>query len=252
VFKIKGSYNMKNLLVLFILLNLFPAAYGAESSKAKNLFTISYNQAWPPYSMGEGDRVQGSVVDSVSDFIENNFELNVVSYGFPWKRAQSSVKKGDIDAFVTVPTKERLEYAYSSESVVYKIELVAITRDKNPNLEKISNIVDTTEFRKYDVCDNAGNGWGKRFHEKNKINYYSTVNLESCLGMIQAGRMDVTIQSKYAVAELLKKNPKLKNLKILPIVYGTMEFTLLISKKSKYGLDFIKEFDDKFKKSSEL
>ncbi len=243
---------MAHLFALFLLLNFSSVAYASDTSKENNLFKIAYNQDWPPYSMGKAENVGGGVVESVNDFIENNFEIEVSNYGLPWKRAQLAVKKGKVDAFVTVPTKERLEYANSSKSIVYKIELVAITKKSIPSLKEISSIVDTTEFSKYKVCDNLGNGWGQRFHKKNNINFHATPNLESCLGMIQAGRMDVTIQSKYAVSELLKKNPKLKDIKILPTVYGTMNFTLLVSKKSKFGLDFLKEFDEKFEKSTKL
>ena len=178
--------------------------------------------------------------------------MKVSNYGLPWKRVQLLVENGKMDAFVTVPTKERLKYAYSSKSIVYKIELIAITRKTIPSLDKISSIIDSTEFSKYKVCDTLGNGWGKWFHKKNKIKRHPTINLKSCLGMIQAGMMDVTIQSKYAVNELLKKNPKLKDIKTLPTVYGTMSFTLLLSKKSKFGLDFLKEFDEKFEESTKL
>ncbi|MGI0115323.1 substrate-binding periplasmic protein [Zooshikella sp. RANM57] len=205
---------------------------------------IAYNSDWPPYSfMGPQNQVHGILVDLLDTIFDNHFHITPINYGFPWKRVQSEVKKGTMDAFITVPTDERLSYTYRSVNIVYTIKMQAITRNEPYIIQHINHVSFAEDFQNFRVCEIIGNGWGYNFWESHQINFHTVPKASNCLQRIVKDYADLMIQAyavgNYEVARLALQN----KLIILPKVYGTMKFTLLLSKKSKFSTDLIKQFD---------
>ena len=78
--------------------------------------------------------------------------MKVRHFGYPWKRAQRAVETGQLDAMVTVPTKSRLNYAESSESTVYTIEMRPIVALGGAAEYKISSSSDPVTLKPKMEC----------------------------------------------------------------------------------------------------
>ncbi len=224
-------------LVITIALTL--ASIGTEAGELK----MSYNSDWPPYSAGVGNEVKGILPALMTEIVEKHMGMTVAHHGYPWKRAQRAVEMGQLDAFVTVPTDARLSYADSSKETVYTIEMHPIVAAGSAAEQKISAAPVPSTLRSLRVCEILGNGWGKRFAAQNDITPIMATKVASCLRMVAKGRTEVTVQA-LAVANQQISGEGLENqLSILPIQFGQMNFTLLLSKKSAHGQAFLQKFD---------
>ncbi len=230
---------LKNILIFTALILVLARLHAANAEPVK----LSYNSDWPPYSSGVGKNVTGILPDVMREIIENRMGQKVIQTGSPWKRVQLQVKKGLADAFVTVPTKTRLSYAHSSKSIVYSLEMRAIVKKDSTAHDSLKNDPGIETFNKLRVCDILGNGFAKNFYGKHKIDFMTASNVRACLRMENIGRADVLIQP-LAIANTAISSFGLKNVLItLPKIYAQMDFTLLVSKKSNLGVDFVKNFD---------
>jgi len=216
---------------------------GAQAAELK----VAVNSDWPPFSHGSGKTAKGILPDLITGIVSKKMGVDVVNVGYPWARTQRMVETGQLDAMITVPTAGRLKYANSSEQIVYTVEMRTVARRGGP-VEKTllaSPGIKTLQSLRY--CDIRGNGWGKNFTEKNNITPLIASKVSACLRMVSKDRVDVTLQSS-AVALLEIAAAKLgQELTVLPTVYGKMEFTLLLSKKSVLGNDFLNRFDETVK-----
>lgn len=226
--------------VLFVMSMLFTAVFntvGAEPIK------LSYNSDWPPYSSGVGKKVSGILPDLMREIIEKRMGLKVEQSDAPWKRVQLLVEKGLHDAFVTVPTQKRLNYAHSSKNTVYSLEMRAVVKKDSTAHQSLVNDPGIDTFHKLRVCDILGNGFAQNFYGKHKINYLTASTVNACLRMENINRADVLIQPLATVSAAIKSSGFEKVLVTLPKIYAQMDFTLLLSKKSKLGKVFVNKFD---------
>lgn len=220
--------------------------WGAISSSSQitaSEFKLSYNSDWPPYSSGVGEKVTGILPKLLTEIIEKRMKVPVSNSGSAWKRAQLQVERGRLDGIVTVPTDKRLVYSRSSENSVYTLEMKAVVKYNGAASEQLTKFPEIDTFHKLRVCEILGNGFGENFYRQRKIKYVTASNVQACFRMMSKNRVDVIIQpvasAKASIAALKLGN----SLKILPKDYTKMEFTLLLSKKSKFGSKFLKEFD---------
>ena len=216
---------------------------GGVSSGAAAELKMTYNSDWPPYSEGVGDKVSGILPELMTEIVENRMGIKVSHHGYPWKRVQRAVELGKLDAMVTVPTKARLDYAESSKSIVYTIQMHPIVVRGSSTETKINASPTPATLRSLKVCDIIGNGWGKRFAATNEIAPIMATKVSNCLRMIAKGRVDVSIQSLAVATRQIGAEKLDDELAILPIPYGQMKFTLLVSKQSKLEPGFMEEFD---------
>ncbi len=229
----------KILLALTTLIFVLAISQTATAEPVK----LAYNSDWPPYSSGVGKDVVGILPDVMREIMEKRMGLSVVQSGSPWKRVQLQVKKGLSDAFVTVPTKTRLNYAHSSKSIVYSLEMRAIVKKDSIAHASLKNDPGIETFNKLRVCDILGNGFAKNFYGKHRIDFMTASNVRACLRMENIGRADVLIQPLAIANTAINSFGLEKVLITLPKIYAQMDFTLLVSKKSNLGIDFIKNFD---------
>ena len=65
----------------------------------------------------------------------------------------------------------------------------------------------------------------------------------ACLRMIANGRTQVTVQALAVLNQALSAEELGNRLNVLPHSFGEMKFTLLLSKNSPHGTDFLEKFD---------
>ncbi|MCP5160247.1 MAG: transporter substrate-binding domain-containing protein [Hahellaceae bacterium] len=214
----------------------------ALSSTADTL-SIAYNQDWQPYSSGEGNKVDGILVKLMNALLAEHMHLKISHYGLPWNRVQSSVKQGQFDVFITVPTPARLEYSGSSSNTVYTIEMRPVVLRNSETSHRIPNLNQLTQLRDFRVCDIIGNGWAKNFYESLQVEFTKVPTVDNCLMMISHARADLLVQPVEVTSMHAKALGLTDSLEILPLTYGKMEFTLLLSKESHVYPAFINQFD---------
>lgn len=210
---------------------------------AADTISMSYNSDWPPYSSGAGGRVDGILPALMNEILSARMGLKVRNVGYPWKRVQASVKAGDVDAMVTVPTDARLVYAHRSSGIVYRLNMVlAVTRDGR-TMKALSPDPVPSALGAHQVCDILGNGWGKRFFATHGLKPVIASKVDSCLRMVAKGRVDATLQAEAVLRRAIPANQLDGQLAVIPKPLGAMTFTLLLSKKSALGEDFLRRFD---------
>lgn len=228
----------------FVVIFLLGTMFWSGSGKADE-FKITYNADWPPYSSGSMEKVRGILPDLLNEIIGNRMGYTLRHGGFPWKRAQAQIESGAWDGIVTFPSNTRLTYTNSSKNSVYTLKqrpvvlkdsIAEQTLAKNPNIEQLKSMR---------VCMMIGDGWSKSFYESNKIAFIPATDIQACLRMVARGRTDVFLHPEAAVNMNARKANLSDELTHLPDIFGTMGFTLLLSKKSRYAnTDFIERFDD--------
>jgi len=229
--------SLRMSLVIVTALLVTPLSLSAEP------FRMVYNSDWPPFSSGNGKSVGGILPDLLQNLIGNRMGVATTHSGFPWKRAQHTVKAGKLDAMVTVPTVKRLEWSKSSEAVVYLVEMRAVVKRGSKAERVLSANPQASALADFRVCDILGNGWGMRFMKANAISYNTASDTSRCLNMISRGRMDVTVRSVAVANQKIRETALGDDLRVLPNTYGSMAFTLLVSRKAAGADEFLKRFD---------
>jgi len=119
----------------------------------------------------------------------------------------------------------------------------AITKADSTAEQRLQGAPSVKTLRGLKVCDIRGNGWAERFYGEHEIPYLEAKNVAACLRMIDRGRAEVMIQPAAVAYAQLKQTETTNRLHVLPDVYGRMDFTLLLSRNSEFGADFLEKFD---------
>ena len=245
---------MSHRTALFLIVALFPLMPAASSAASMKPVVIAYANAWAPMSEGDGETVTGILPSLMERLIVEEMGRPVVHQGMPWGRAQSAVRSGSVDAFVTTPTPARLDYAVSSGNIVYPLRFRAFSLKNSPQSKALQAGAHVDELGPVRICDVLGNGWAEQFYQRLERPVFWAPEIEHCLRMLAMGRTDLVVHST-AVTRL-----KIHSLGLDPViqmhprVYPGAEFTLLVSKDSSLPADFLTEFDrelDRLKNSGE-
>lgn len=225
-------------------------AISISASAAAETIKLSYNSDWPPYSFGEQENVKGVLPDLLEEIIGNRMGITTEHFGFPWKRAQENIRSARLDAMVTFPSEQRLEYALSSKNIVFSLQQRPVVQ-KGSTAESLLMKSPTIEtLRGLDPCMMIGDGWSQTFYKDNNITPSTAPDTQSCLRLVASGRKDVFLHMEAAVNDNLRKAdiPR-EEIDHLPVVFGQMNFTLLLSKDSPLAQgDFLKHFDETIQK----
>lgn len=215
-----------------------------SSGAAAAELRMSYNSDWPPYSSGVGETVKGILPDLMTEIVGKRMGMKVRHLGYPWKRVQRAVELGSLDAMVTVPTDARLNYARSSRQVVYTVEMRPVVVRGSGAEQQIGDAPVPATLRRLRVCDIIGNGWGKRFAAEHELAPVMATKAASCLRMVARGRADVTVQATAVANKEIAVEALQDRLSVLSVPLGSMKFTLLLSRRSSLGEEFMEQFDD--------
>ncbi|MDI9244720.1 transporter substrate-binding domain-containing protein [Marinobacter sp. CHS3-4] len=150
---------MTSLRAVLVLLGLF--LFTAQTI-ADSAIVVGYGDAYEPFAWVEEGQVRGIQVDFVEAVLVERMGLKVRHEGCPWNRCQREVRKGEKDAFFTVPTAEREEYTLKSLFPFYVTRFVMHTsrenrfRDQLSEVRTLEELESMTELRHVHML---GSGW---------------------------------------------------------------------------------------------
>ncbi len=222
---------MRFLLLFFL---LFPTlAIAAEP------MSFVYYDSYRPRSWNDNGIMRGILIDIIDEAVGKRLGIPVVHTGYPWKRAQLKVQEGTADAFVTMPTKERLVYTVVGDEPVIEFALRIVTRKDHPKAGEMELITSVSELKGYRVADYLGNGWAKR--NLKGVDVVWLPEIDKLFPFLANKRADIIVASQRTLYEM-KRQGYDSQLKILPHKLSSVSFHLCVGKKSPYK-EKMKDFD---------
>jgi len=204
---------------------------------------IGYSPDWAPYSVTTDGATQGILPSLLDEIITGHLGVPLEHVGLPWKRVQSLVKSGTLDALITFPSEDRLEYAERSENVVYDLEYRAFVRKGSKTDVALTANPGIDILKNYSGCVIFGNDWAKTFYATHAIPYQNAVDVKNCLRLLDRDRVDFMIQATAVGLDNIRQLNLQETIVPLPQTYTRVPFVLLISKSSGFHKTFMPRFD---------
>ena len=102
---------------------------------------INYFGDYTPFTFTQADgTMTGIFVDALTEVLGRRGGVVLTHRGLPWARAQQEVKEGQADAFCTLASDLRKEYANFSREPLYKIGPVICFAKSNPKADEIRQV----------------------------------------------------------------------------------------------------------------
>ena len=227
--------SLSRTLVLLLSALSILSTYAADETSYAQPLRISYNDDWSPYSyQGRDNQAHGILVDLLEEALVKRMGLEVEHFSYPWNRVQLNVQQGAQDAFITVPTAERLQYTVSSEETAFVVEMRAFVARASAHYPALLKVRNVAEFSKFRVCDIYGNGWARRLYDSNWIQVAWFRNNQIVMEQLQHGNCDLSMGATEVGLQLIRGLGLEQELTVLPEVFDSMRFTLMINKDSPY------------------
>lgn len=204
---------------------------------------VGYNSQWPPYSSGSGEQVDGILPRIVDRILNQGLQLDVSHQGFPWRRVQSYAETGQIDAFVTYPSAERLMFAESTDNPLYIVTNKAFLRRGSPFATILRRDPDISRIAGLRVCTMLGDNWSTQFYAGLGLMPDKALNALNCLQLVAQDRSDVFIHTVEATTKLMDEAGLDAALEVLPHAYAEVPLTFLLSRKSGLPASLIERID---------
>ncbi|WP_164880869.1 substrate-binding periplasmic protein [Aestuariirhabdus litorea] len=204
---------------------------------------IVYANQWAPLSYGDDTQVRGILPALVEEIIGKRMGRVVVHRGVPWGRAQSMVRSGAVDGFITTPTPARLRYSQRSEESLYELVFKAYSRKESEAGKALEAGTPLQSLSHFQFCDVLGNGWADRFYGELEIAFETTAVADNCLKMLSMGRTDLFIHSQAVTDD------KIQGLNLAWIVqrheriFDRVGFVLMLSNQTNVDHSLIQRFD---------
>ncbi|MEH6470545.1 MAG: transporter substrate-binding domain-containing protein [Halopseudomonas sp.] len=216
----------------------------SSTAKACEL-SIVYADSWAPISSGEGSLVTGILPSLVQTIIGDQIGCNISHQGVPWGRAQTMLKHGLADAFITTPTAERLSFTRSSHNSFYSLDFVAFADRQSAVHEAFNNGMPLGQIgNQFRICDVLGNDWAKSFYASQGINFIEAPTLDNCLMMIKRNRADIIIHAADVARHKIQQMGLAEQIVSIPKVFHRVDFTLMVSNRSPLKSQLIDQVDD--------
>lgn len=212
---------------------------------AGSIYKIAYHEEFAPYSQRRDGKMAGILVGIMDELLVKRMGLGIEHEGFPWARAQQRVKEGQSDAFVTVPTDERMAYTVPTQEWVTQGRLAMFVRVDEPRRAQLEKIKAIAELKGFNVGTYLGNSWVKSKFTDVEVNYVT--NRDSALKMLQAGRLQVMVDAASPTRAAVRIAGMEKEIVELPPVLDVSEAHLCIGKQSPL-LAHVKDIDATLRK----
>ncbi len=152
------------------------------------------------------------------------FECSVM----PWQRAQLSVKSGERDALVALPTTERLQYAVASQVPVIKARMVAFTRADHPQMAALRLLRTPIDAKPYRILSYRADGWAQQQLVPLGLAIEWSEDSATVLKKLAAARGDLFFQNDVDTRRLIRQLGLEQTLLQLPMDFGRIDRHLLI------------------------
>ena len=204
---------------------------------------VVYYDRYYPRSWMENGKMRGILIDIIDEAAVRRLGIPVIHSGYPWKRAQIMVEQQKADAFVTLPTKERLAYTLASKVPVIEFSLRIITRNNHPRLEAMKPITRLEELKGYKIVDYMGDGWAEKHLKEMDVEWLPKI--DSIFPFLVVGRADLAVASQRTL-HVMQKMGYDSRLIVLPNKLSSVSFHLCIGTHSPYQKR-LPDFDRVFK-----
>lgn len=174
-------------------------AMASRSAEAATLLRVGYFDKYSPFSQSKDDgTVTGLLIESL-DVIARSANIKLEHYGYPWARAQVMVERGELDAFCTVPTRGRSEYALFCQTPVVTMDYGFYHRKDDLRPGKVKSLED---LRGLVQGTYRGSGYTKEYLEEDRMIYLN--DEETVLRRIALGTIDTLVEGEYVGAARVK------------------------------------------------
>ncbi|NOI79197.1 transporter substrate-binding domain-containing protein [Vibrio tubiashii] len=213
-------------------------------SYGKETLRIVYYDSFPPYSyINAAGEMEGILVDIAREVLEKQMNLEVSHEGYPWSRAQRMVFNGQADAFITVPTPERLNYVNVAKEPVFSAPINLFTYKNHAHLDKLEQVSSIEDLKEFVILDYVGNGWGNENFPQDSYTRVIESDLSIALQMLAKKQGDVVAVDKVVAEFLLSKHDRRNLITELPVTLTVAPFALCISKTSQF-VTILEEFSE--------
>jgi polar amino acid transport system substrate-binding protein len=168
---------------------------------------------------------------------------------FPWARAQLVVEREGYDALCTIATPNRLEYTVRSSEPVLTNDYCLFARKDSPLFSQLKAATSIEDLLKLNprVITYLGSGWSTAHLVGFEMEIVG--NLDNVMRMLIARRADILIDGRVNIRHWLATHASeegASEVTMLPTVYDTTRFDLLVRKKSEH-LAWLPEFNARMK-----
>lgn len=213
---------------------------------------MSVSDTYAPFYLVDNGKVGGIVIDILNEVIGVQMGIPIEFEAYPWARAQMMVEKEGRDALCTIATPTRLAYTVASDEPVLINNFHLFVHKDNrllPELRKVTSVEALTKLQPTAISY-LGSSWAPT--HLSGIELTLAGNFENVMRMLLARRADITIDGEYNVQHWLANHKddlgraNSEEMVMLPTVYDSTQFNLLINKKSDY-LSMLPEFNMRMK-----
>lgn len=206
----------------------------AQNSPKSITFAAS---SYPPVIfVDETGKSQGLFSDILQEIFVNKLGMKIDHKELPWKRVQLEVKKGAIDCYISVPTKDRRTYTVQSEAPFFLLYLHVYTYKDHPKLKEIENITSAEDIKRLNLTpvSNIGNGWHKINIDSAGVDTFYAPAEQNASTFLAKKRADIMIDAVLPTNHLLKQNGLTSDVVLTKARFGPIKMHLLMSKKSPH------------------
>ena len=212
---------------------------GAKPSQAAQVVHI-VGGPWPPISdrdPGSPYGWKGLFVDALEQIFVKELGCRIVFDDLPSKRAQAYLEAGESDVMITIPTEERLKYAYRSDDPVLKMYLQVYTYRNHPKLAQIRKIRTVEDILALDLVPvtNLGNGWHQQNIDAFGVKTHYVPSDENIPQFLAGRRADIMIDAVIPMNDTIRKLGLTSKLVLTDVKFGPVNFHLMLSRKSKFA-----------------
>lgn len=222
---------------LWLLSFCLPA--GALSAPATSVPTVTLafsTEPMPPYYAVSNDRqeIEGLWRKMIDTLFIDQLGWHVHYLIRPWQRAQNEVKMGKADAFISIITEERMQYALPISTTFCCFPLHLFTWHGHPKFAQMQkiNTVDELAAMNLELVSNIGNGWHKNNIEHNGVKTTWLPTDMQALQFVALRRADGLIDLPSSMSNLMTKLGLEGKIADTGVSFGNVEVHLLIGKTS--------------------
>ena len=215
--------------LLAFLLVVNSAAHASDGTA----FTLAYD-SFAPFIWAEDGAARGLYVDVLNEALAQRLNIPVEFEQVPWKRAQRSVRVGETDGMVTLPTTARLAYSQASSVALVKVCLGVFTRVGHPCLKAMEQMEKPADLMEFSVLTYLGDGWAENRLRGHEVEFGAN-DLRQVLRKLTFGRGDVFVQTVPTTLYVIEQMGLQGDVVRVPgVCLDRLAFRLLIGDQSSF------------------
>lgn len=193
-------------------------AVGARRAMAADVNVVFYDSFAPLSFLDDDHKIVGILPDVVNEIMGRRLQVPVSLQGLPWARAQALVQDGSADAFCTLPTPARRDYAFFTENAVIVEQTQLFYAIDNPRKAEIEAIQTVDQLKGFRQGDYVGNGFAEATFKGLPIEL--TPTLDSVFKKIAAGHLDLFVGTDIVAMSVVKKLGLGDKIRSFPVAIG--------------------------------